>query len=82
MFSHAIALTRALVDTGVMANKRKMGELSDSDSDEATPGKQILPVANLPYDFNQEPQDGMQYLFLVRYYLDFDTVCYSHSPNP
>lgn len=54
-----------------MVNKRKRDDLSDSDSDEVTPGKQILPVANLPYDFDQEPQDGMQYLFLVRYCLDF-----------
>ncbi|KAG8218658.1 hypothetical protein J3R82DRAFT_4323 [Butyriboletus roseoflavus] len=49
-----------------MVNKRKRDELSDSDSDEITPGKQILPVANLPHDFDQDPQDGMQYLFLVR----------------
>ncbi|KAH0839944.1 hypothetical protein J3R83DRAFT_899 [Lanmaoa asiatica] len=57
-----------------MVNKRKRDELSDSDSDEITPGRQTLPVANLPYDFDQEPQDGMQYLFLVRYYLDFTVV--------
>jgi hypothetical protein len=49
-----------------MVNKRKRDDFSDSDSDEIKPGKQILPVANLPYDFDQEPQDGMQYLFLVR----------------
>ncbi|KAF8138487.1 survival motor neuron interacting protein 1-domain-containing protein [Boletus edulis] len=49
-----------------MANKRKREDPSDSDSDEITPGKQILPVAKLPYNFDQEPQDGMQYLFLVR----------------
>lgn len=54
-----------------MVNKRKRDDLSDSDSDEIVPGRQILPVANLPYDFDQEPQDGMQYLFLVRYCLYF-----------
>ncbi|KAI0051278.1 hypothetical protein FA95DRAFT_1485653 [Auriscalpium vulgare] len=46
--------------------KRKRGEDSDSD-DEPTYGlRQILPVANLPIDFDGEPTDGMQYLFTVR----------------
>lgn len=49
-----------------MVNKRKRGELEDSDLDEPAPGKQILPVANLSEDFNGDPADGMQYLFLVR----------------
>ncbi|KAL4076139.1 hypothetical protein V8B97DRAFT_66703 [Scleroderma yunnanense] len=49
-----------------MVNKRKRAELEDFDSDEPAPGKQILPVANLPKDFNGDPADGMQYLFLVR----------------
>ena len=64
-----------------MVNKRKRHELSDSDSDEVTPGRQILPVANLPYDFDQEPQDGMQYLFLVRYRFHFaaDSTCIHRS---
>lgn len=47
--------------------KRKREELDDSDDDEPSYGKQILPVANLPEDFNEEPVDGMQYLFTVRY---------------
>ncbi|KAI6130371.1 survival motor neuron interacting protein 1-domain-containing protein [Pisolithus croceorrhizus] len=49
-----------------MVNKRKRGDREDSDLDEPAPGKQILPVANLPEDFNGDPSDGMQYLFLVR----------------
>lgn len=47
--------------------KRKREELDDSDEDEPAYGKQILPVANLPQGFNEEPADGMQYLFTVRY---------------
>jgi hypothetical protein len=46
--------------------KRKYDEIEDSDSDEPSFGKQILPVANLPDDFDGEPMDGMQYLFTVR----------------
>lgn len=38
----------------------------DVDDDEPLLGRQILPVANLPDDFNEEPMDGMQYLFTVR----------------
>lgn len=47
--------------------KRKRAQCDASDSeDEPSYGKQILPVANLPEDFNDEPMDGMQYLFMVR----------------
>ena len=28
---------------------------------------QVLPIANLPADFSGEPQDGMEYLFTVRW---------------
>ncbi|KAI0787041.1 hypothetical protein BC629DRAFT_488904 [Irpex lacteus] len=49
-----------------MSSKRKRSELQDSDEDEPTLGKQVLPVANLPADFNGEPEDGLQYLFMVR----------------
>lgn len=49
-----------------MSSKRKWEELDDSDEDTPAYGKQILPVANLPADFNDEPMDGMQYLFMVR----------------
>ena len=38
----------------------------DGDDGEPLLGRQILPVANLPDDFNEEPMDGMQYLFTVR----------------
>jgi Survival motor neuron (SMN) interacting protein 1 (SIP1) len=55
--------------------KRKREELDDSDDDdEPTYGKQILPVANLPQDFDQEPVDGMQYLFTVRYVTNFSST--------
>ncbi|KIL00058.1 hypothetical protein PAXRUDRAFT_130783 [Paxillus rubicundulus Ve08.2h10] len=47
-----------------MVNKRKRDD--SSDSDDIAPGRQILPVANLPDDFDLEPEDGAQYLFLVR----------------
>jgi len=49
------------------SSKRKWEDLDDSDEDTPAYGKQILPVANLPADFNDEPMDGMQYLFMVRY---------------
>lgn len=46
--------------------KRKRDEVEDSDDEEPSFGRQILPVADLPEDFNDEPSDGMQYLFTVR----------------
>jgi hypothetical protein len=46
--------------------KRKRGEDDEDDEDDLAYGKQILPVANLPDDFDGEPLDGMQYLFTVR----------------
>lgn len=49
------------------ASKRKWSETDSSDEDEPSLGKQVLPVANLPADFSGDPEDGMQYLFLVRY---------------
>lgn len=50
-----------------MLLKRKHDEVEDSEEDEPSYGKQILPVANLPDDYSGEPKDGMQYLFTVRY---------------
>lgn len=50
-----------------MASKRKWDEFDDSDDEEPSFGRQILPVANLPEDFDGTPCDGMQYLFTVRY---------------
>ncbi|KAI0089125.1 hypothetical protein BDY19DRAFT_944290 [Irpex rosettiformis] len=52
--------------SSVMLNKRKRQEVEDSDEDEPTLGRQVLPVANLPADFSGEPEDGLQYLFVVR----------------
>ena len=49
------------------AFKHKRNQMEDDgDDDEPLLGRQILPVANLPDDFNEEPMDGMQYLFTVR----------------
>ena len=49
-----------------MAPKRKWNDLDDSDEEEPTLGKQVLPVANLPADYDGVPQDGLEYLFMVR----------------
>ncbi|KAG6869348.1 hypothetical protein C0993_000101 [Termitomyces sp. T159_Od127] len=46
--------------------KRKRNEFEDSEDDEPSFGHQILPVADLPDNYNGEPEDGMQYLFTVR----------------
>ena len=53
-----------------MASKRKRDEFDDSDEEEPTLGKQVLPVANLPVDFDGVPLDGLQHLFTVRYVSD------------
>lgn len=49
-----------------MSQKRKRSDLDDSDEEEPSLGKQVLPVANLPADFSGIPQDGLEYLFTVR----------------
>jgi len=49
-----------------MASSSKRKREDDSDEDDMSYGRQILPVANLPSDFDGEPEDGMQYLFTVR----------------
>ncbi|KAF5390531.1 hypothetical protein D9757_002626 [Collybiopsis confluens] len=50
-----------------MLNLKRKRELVDlDDDDEPSFGKQILPVANLPGDYDGIPADGMQYLFTVR----------------
>jgi hypothetical protein len=49
-----------------MPPKRKAAQIDDSDSDEPSFGRQILPVARLPDSFEGEPIDGLQYLFTVR----------------
>jgi hypothetical protein len=53
-----------MISTGT---KRKWEDVDyDSDDDEPSFGKQTLPVANLPMDFDREPGDGLEYLFMVR----------------
>ena len=59
-------LTLALIMSAVGKRKRDEYETSDDD-DEHVLGKQVLPVANLPFDFDGVPEDGAQYLFTVRY---------------
>lgn len=41
--------------------------MEGSDDEEPVMGKQVLPIAHLPADFDGEPVDGLQYLFTVRY---------------
>ena len=41
-----------------MPPKRKLNSLDDDE--EPTPGNRVLPVANLPNDFDGEPEDGVQ----------------------
>lgn len=43
------------------------GSEEEEDEDEGVAPNQVLPVANLPEDYNGTPQDGAQYLFTVRY---------------
>ena len=50
----------------MLSFKRKRDDYEDSDNEMPSLGRQILPVADLPEDFNEEPEDGMQYLFTVR----------------
>jgi Survival motor neuron (SMN) interacting protein 1 (SIP1) len=51
-------------------SKRKREEYESSD-EEPLLGRQVLPVADLPDDFDGEPLDGAQYLFTVRYAASF-----------
>jgi hypothetical protein len=54
-------------DEGVNESKDFNSFVDDDDDDEPSFGRQILPVARLPDNFDGEPVDGMQYLFMVRY---------------
>ncbi|KIY74219.1 hypothetical protein CYLTODRAFT_416470 [Cylindrobasidium torrendii FP15055 ss-10] len=38
----------------------------EKDDEKPTMGRQILPVANLPGNYDGEPMDGLEYLFMVR----------------
>jgi hypothetical protein len=55
--------------------KRKRDDLEESDDEGPSYGKQILPVANLPDDFDRPPVNGMEYLFTVRYVYLVITSC-------
>ena len=55
----------ALIMSAVGKRKRDEYDSSDDES-EYVLGKQVLPVANLPFDFDGAPEDGAQYLFTVR----------------
>jgi len=46
--------------------KRKRNDLEESEDEGPSYGKQILPVADLPNDFDRQPANGMEYLFTVR----------------
>lgn len=52
--------------SAVGKRKRDEYESSDDENDHVL-GRQVLPVANLPLDFDGVPEDGAQYLFTVRY---------------
>ncbi|TFL00545.1 hypothetical protein BDV98DRAFT_104469 [Pterulicium gracile] len=63
------------------SHKRKRGGDYEDEPDDMAMARQLLPVANLPADFNEEPEDGPQYLFLVR--RDARTLPMStRVPNP
>ena len=55
------------------------GDGGDDDGDATYGLRQILPVANLPIDFDGEPTDGMQYLFTVRYVLSITSLKVSRT---
>lgn len=57
-----------------MLKRKRPAYEDDSDEEIASYGRQILPVANLPSNFDGEPEDGMQYLFTVRYVWDLGIV--------
>lgn len=50
----------------IMPSLRRYDEPDEPESEELSLRRQILPVADLPDDFDDEPADGMQYLFTVR----------------
>lgn len=62
-----------------MPPKRKRNQGDGDEEDVPELGNRVLPVADLPNDFSGEPEDGAQYLFLVRYVqikLMVDFTCY------
>ena len=59
-------ISALLATTTTMPPKRKRAQADDDDEEKGLSGNQALPIADLPKDFSGEPEDGMQYLFLVR----------------
>jgi hypothetical protein len=52
-------------------------EESDDEESPTHAPNQALPIANLPADFSGIPQDGMEYLFTVRWaYITY--YCFRH----
>ena len=68
MVTTTTALSRTKYSPRTMTSKKRPWQavLDSDDEDDPSVGRQILPVANLPGDFNGEPMDGLQYLFMVR----------------
>ena len=56
----------SVIMPAVGKRKRDEYEASDDEGGHAL-GKQVLPVADLPSNFDGVPEDGAQYLFTVRY---------------
>lgn len=54
-------------DEDISVGHRGDMEESDDELNLTHAPNQVLPIANLPADFSGVPQDGMQYLFTVRW---------------
>ena len=68
--NEVIGILRLFCLSSIMSagDKRKRGEYETlDDEEEHARNKQVLPIANLPFDFDGVPEDGAQYLFTVRY---------------
>lgn len=62
--------------------KRKRDEYESSDDEgDRVMGRQVLPVADLPFDFDGVPEDGAQYLFTVRC-VGMPKLGYTVCPDP
>jgi hypothetical protein len=59
------ATKRKRADTG-SDNYNNPYDDNDDDEEEPSFGRQSLPVANMPEDFDGDPRDGQEYLFIVR----------------
>ena len=54
-------------DEGISVDDRGDMEESDDEENLTHAPNQVLPIARLPADFSGVPQDGMEYLFTVRW---------------